>query len=186
MRTRASASLRIFLHLILLCHPAYAFYDLNDENMTHPWWDNPANDGTIMDRKNNWKLAVIGCVGILFLITICVLLNHFCLMKRCGIDLFPSPPNVAAQRERERRRAQRLADREAAVEEMKKDWEKIEIPVTVIQGEEDKLVPKGNAEFAEKMLSKNEEVSIKMIIGGNHFILWSEVLFITEEIKKLL
>ncbi len=52
-------------------------------------------------------------------------------------------------------------------------WEKIKMPVTVIQGELDNLVPKGNADFAKKMLINSEKVKIDMIEGGNHFILWS-------------
>ena len=52
-------------------------------------------------------------------------------------------------------------------------WEKITVPVTVIQGAEDNLVPKGNADFAQKMLVNSEKVKIDIIEGGNHFILWS-------------
>lgn len=52
-------------------------------------------------------------------------------------------------------------------------WGKITVPVTVIQGEKDNLVPKENAAFAKKMLVNSEEVKIDYIKEGNHFILWS-------------
>lgn len=59
------------------------------------------------------------------------------------------------------------------LEKMLPLWEKITCPVTVIQGEKDKLVPKGNADFAKKMLVNSENVDIQIIKGGNHFVLWS-------------
>lgn len=65
-------------------------------------------------------------------------------------------------------------------------WEKITIPVTVIQGEKDNLVPKGNAEFAKKMLVNSEQVKLEMIPDGNHFILWSLRDKVVKEIIELL
>jgi pimeloyl-ACP methyl ester carboxylesterase len=50
-------------------------------------------------------------------------------------------------------------------------WKSIRIPVTVIQGEVDHLVPPGNAAFAKKMLV-NAPVNIWMIPEMNHFIPW--------------
>lgn len=50
-------------------------------------------------------------------------------------------------------------------------WKNIHIPVTVIQGEVDDLVPAANAAFAKKMLV-NAPVSIRMIPEMNHFIPW--------------
>ncbi|MEO6285793.1 MAG: alpha/beta hydrolase [Dyadobacter sp.] len=50
-------------------------------------------------------------------------------------------------------------------------WKSIRIPVTVIQGEVDDLVPPGNAAFAKKMLV-NVPVSVQMIPEMNHFIPW--------------
>lgn len=50
-------------------------------------------------------------------------------------------------------------------------WKDIHIPVTVIQGEVDDLVPAANAAFAKKMLV-NAPVSIQMIPQMNHFIPW--------------
>jgi len=65
-------------------------------------------------------------------------------------------------------------------------WEKIRVPVTVIQGEADNLVPKGNADFAQKMLVNSEKVKIEIIAGGNHFILWSLRDKVVQEIIALL
>lgn len=65
-------------------------------------------------------------------------------------------------------------------------WSGIQIPATVIQGEEDNLVPAGNADFAEDMLINSPTVKINKIEGGNHFILWSEIPLIKKEILNLL
>ncbi|GAB4022536.1 alpha/beta fold hydrolase [Spirosoma koreense] len=50
-------------------------------------------------------------------------------------------------------------------------WTTIRIPVLVIQGEDDPLVPPGNAAFAKRMLT-NAPVTIQMIPNMNHFIPW--------------
>lgn len=52
-------------------------------------------------------------------------------------------------------------------------WERIEIPTVVIHGTNDMLVPKENAEFAQKMLI-DSLVSINYLKGVNHFIPWSD------------
>lgn len=65
-------------------------------------------------------------------------------------------------------------------------WETITCPATIIQGESDKLVPAGNAEFAKKMLINSEKVEMKMIPEGNHFILWSRQEYIVAEIVKMM
>jgi pimeloyl-ACP methyl ester carboxylesterase len=50
-------------------------------------------------------------------------------------------------------------------------WTNIRVPVTVIQGEEDDLVPPGNAAFAKRMLV-NAKLNVQMIPEMNHFIPW--------------
>ncbi|MEM1322641.1 MAG: alpha/beta hydrolase [Bacteroidota bacterium] len=65
-------------------------------------------------------------------------------------------------------------------------WEQIEAEATIFQGEKDRLVPAGNADFAHKMLTNSPAVDMHMIPGGNHFILWSEVDQITAAILKML
>jgi pimeloyl-ACP methyl ester carboxylesterase len=60
-------------------------------------------------------------------------------------------------------------------------WASIRVPVSVIQGEKDKLVPPGNADFARKMLV-NAPVKVWMIPNMNHFIPWSRPDLIREVI----
>lgn len=50
-------------------------------------------------------------------------------------------------------------------------WQTIRVPVTIIQGEEDNLVPAGNADFARRMLT-HAPVRIVMVPKTNHFIPW--------------
>lgn len=50
-------------------------------------------------------------------------------------------------------------------------WKTIRVPVTVIQGNDDPLVPPANALFTQKMLT-NAPVTVQMIPGLNHFIPW--------------
>jgi pimeloyl-ACP methyl ester carboxylesterase len=51
-------------------------------------------------------------------------------------------------------------------------WSRIRVPVTVIQGEDDDLVPAANADFAQRVLVR-APVTIQRIPGMNHFIPWS-------------
>ncbi len=62
-------------------------------------------------------------------------------------------------------------------------WPGIRVPVTVIQGEEDELVPPGNADFAKRMLV-NAPATIQMIPDMNHFIPWSRPDLIHNAIIK--
>lgn len=64
-------------------------------------------------------------------------------------------------------------------------WKRIDCPVTVVQGEEDQLVPAENAYFAETMLTNSPQVALKMVEGGDHFILWSMQHEIVQYIKEL-
>lgn len=68
---------------------------------------------------------------------------------------------------------QEILPLEGELRKMMPFWKKITAPVTVIQGEKDNLVPKGNADFAEKMLVNSKNVQIDIVEDGNHFILWS-------------
>ncbi len=56
--------------------------------------------------------------------------------------------------------------------EMLPYWQNITVPTVVIQGEDDKLVPKANADFAKKMLV-NAPVLVQIIPKQNHFIPWN-------------
>ena len=62
-------------------------------------------------------------------------------------------------------------------------WAKIRVPVTVIQGDKDDLVPPANADFARRMLT-NALVTMEMIPGMNHFIPWRRPDLIKAAILK--
>ncbi|MEQ8475456.1 MAG: alpha/beta hydrolase [Fulvivirga sp.] len=71
------------------------------------------------------------------------------------------------------------------LELMLPDWSKINIPVIVIQGMEDELVPPGNADFAKEQLS-NAKVKVVLIEDMNHFVPWSNPELIEDAIKEQL
>lgn len=50
-------------------------------------------------------------------------------------------------------------------------WQDLNLPVTVIQGEKDKLVPPGNADFAERMLP-HIPINMVRVDDLNHFVPW--------------
>lgn len=65
-------------------------------------------------------------------------------------------------------------------------WKNITIPVTVIQGTKDNLVPKENADFAEKMLVNARPLKINKVEGMNHFIPWEHPELITAAVLEQL
>ncbi|MEQ8242995.1 alpha/beta hydrolase [Fulvivirga sp.] len=71
------------------------------------------------------------------------------------------------------------------LELMLPDWSKINIPVIVIQGMEDELVPPGNADFAKQQLT-NAKVKVVLIEDMNHFVPWSNPELIEDAIKEQL
>lgn len=72
------------------------------------------------------------------------------------------------------------------LELMMEGWRNIMIPLTVVQGENDDLVPMENAFFAKSMMENNSNVKVNMLEGKDHFILWSEIPLIKKEILDLL
>jgi len=87
--------------------------------------------------------------------------------------------------------ALRISNREilplrAELEKMRPDWPKITCPVSVVQGTKDDLVPAGNADYARNMLAGKPNVSINMLEGENHFIIWSKKALIVNEIMKIM
>ena len=70
------------------------------------------------------------------------------------------------------------------LEKMQPLWKNIRCPVSVLQGMEDTLVLKENADFARKMLVNSSEVDIQMIVGDGHFILWSKIEVVKATIKQ--
>jgi pimeloyl-ACP methyl ester carboxylesterase len=63
-------------------------------------------------------------------------------------------------------------------------WSKITCRSVVIQGDQDELVPKENADFAKKMLV-NAPVEVVMYPGMNHFVPWSHPFLIENSILYL-
>lgn len=64
-------------------------------------------------------------------------------------------------------------------------WGKITVPVVVIQGSKDQLVPAANVAFAEKMLT-HARVEVILKEGMDHFVPWSNPDLIRESILNLL
>ena len=64
-------------------------------------------------------------------------------------------------------------------------WKTIKQPCIVIQGEEDSLVPVGNADFLRKKLVNAEYLEIQKIAGMNHFVPWSNPELIAEGLLGL-
>jgi pimeloyl-ACP methyl ester carboxylesterase len=71
------------------------------------------------------------------------------------------------------------------LQEMLPHWKDIKVPVIVIQGVEDSLVPKENAYFAKKVLV-NTDVEIVLVDGMDHFVPWSNPELIRDAIIKML
>ncbi len=71
------------------------------------------------------------------------------------------------------------------LEIMESDWEDLKIPVTVVQGEMDPLVPAGNANFIADKMINGMKTKVVMLEGKDHFILWSEVPMIKTEILEV-
>ncbi len=65
-------------------------------------------------------------------------------------------------------------------------WADISVPITVVQGTEDVLVPKANADFAKAMITDDLCIKTTMVEKGDHFILWTEMALIKKEILELL
>lgn len=82
-----------------------------------------------------------------------------------------------------------LANREVMalpdeLEKMLPLWNTLDLPITVIQGEKDKLVHPDNADFAEKMVPRGLRV-VRLEEAG-HFVLWKQPELIKNEIFYLL
>lgn len=58
-------------------------------------------------------------------------------------------------------------------------------PTIAIQGMEDQLVPTGNADYLEQMMSGADRLEVWRIEGLNHFVPWSRPDLITKAIQKL-
>ena len=72
------------------------------------------------------------------------------------------------------------------LEKMLPLWNKVDCPVLVFQGKADNLAPMENASFIKEVLPNNPNVTLRIINGGNHFILWSMRDEIVESLEKML
>jgi pimeloyl-ACP methyl ester carboxylesterase len=62
-------------------------------------------------------------------------------------------------------------------------WNTLDLPITLIQGEKDKLVNPDNADFAEKMLPRG--LRVVRLEDAGHFVLWKQPEIIKKEILHL-
>ena len=74
---------------------------------------------------------------------------------------------------------------EAELTEMLPLWDTLKTPVTVIQGDKDRLVRPANADFAEQVL-KNIKPKIIRVADAGHFILWKRPEIIRDAILEAL
>ena len=64
-------------------------------------------------------------------------------------------------------------------------WQHITVPVTVIHGDQDTLVPVANADFAERMLV-NAPITMKRFDSMDHFFIWSQENLVIDSLLELL
>lgn len=63
-------------------------------------------------------------------------------------------------------------------------WKNIQSPITLMQGDNDSLVPPGNADYAEKMYP--DKTKLKIIRGDmNHFLIWNQYELVKQEILEI-
>lgn len=71
------------------------------------------------------------------------------------------------------------------LQKMKPLWEQITTPTVVIQGGKDKLVPSGNSDYAEKMIT-NAPLTLVLDEDMNHFVPWNRPELIRDAVLKLI
>ena len=62
---------------------------------------------------------------------------------------------------------------ESELEKLRSRWGEVRVPVTVIQGDKDRLVYPANADFAERMLA-GQSPRVQRVAGAGHFVLWNQ------------
>lgn len=62
---------------------------------------------------------------------------------------------------------------EGELEGLRSRWADVSAPVTVIQGDKDRLVYPANADFAERMLA-GQSPDVQRIADAGHFVLWNQ------------
>jgi len=66
------------------------------------------------------------------------------------------------------------------------DWDRLTMPVSIIHGTKDVLVPFENLHYAEEKLTKADTVITRIFEGESHFILWTHKQQIVEELVTLI
>lgn len=66
------------------------------------------------------------------------------------------------------------------------DWDRIHVPVSLIQGTKDVLVPFQNLEYAKEKLVNADTIRTLIFEGESHFIPWSKKPEIVREIAELM
>lgn len=66
------------------------------------------------------------------------------------------------------------------------DWDRIGIPVSVIHGTKDVLVPFANMQYASDKLVKADTIMTHVFEGESHFILWTHKQQIVNELVRLI
>lgn len=66
------------------------------------------------------------------------------------------------------------------------DWDRIEMPVSIIHGTKDVLVPFDNLAYAKEKLTNADTVFTKVFEKESHFILWTHEKEIAQELVKLM
>jgi pimeloyl-ACP methyl ester carboxylesterase len=62
---------------------------------------------------------------------------------------------------------------------------RVTVPVIVVQGADDELVPSANAEFVQRAFTA-AEVEVRRVPGAGHFLLWEQPELVTTAVKELL
>lgn len=73
-----------------------------------------------------------------------------------------------------------LAALKVHLEYMKPEWQKLKLPIIMVHGTKDMLVPYANVAFAANRLTHNPAFKVVTITGANHFLPWSHV----DEVRK--
>lgn len=66
------------------------------------------------------------------------------------------------------------------------DWDALSMPVSIIHGSADALVPFANLDYARTQLIASDSVLVKVFPGESHFILWTHQQQVSQELVKLL
>ncbi len=67
--------------------------------------------------------------------------------------------------------------------EMTPSWQNLNIPIAIVHGDRDDLVPVENVDFLKLHLKKNALVSVEIIQGMNHFIPWRNMESVLNAIR---